>query len=501
MTHFSRWALASLLSLSPCTFVASTVSAQSLPALVANTNIPSLEAPSRSSLPIVDQLPLQNVEVDTQPSPGMSIIVHKSFLSKWVKRQTFTCGPVRDQVANAQVVGGQCTNSIADIELIESPHSVKFMIVLTGNTRNQTVSYARQAAISSQGYYGFKSWKHVEFDGTQLKTWTPQTVMSINQQHTGASTRFDRMPIFGAMARRTALRTAEKHESEARQNAVNRMNQQVISSFDQRVENQLAQINNKLESDIAAALGQLKVDQESIAARSLKNHIVISVGGSSADLANTQFNESSLPTEGIALNVHQSYLNRLIASLPLAGLEVPDTVFDQLKELQQTEFVSVGGPKFGSLVFAEESPLSVSLKDGMIVVQATVGFRPVFGPDFPLHRVVLNLKPQLEGQNLSFAIAIDQLQAIDSDETTVFELRLDSFNRMLATSSPFPPMPLRIPLNNPNPNAPEALAVTKLQINQGWMQLAMDATDEEVVEIVGIEEPKTPLGVASTGAE
>ena len=488
MSHFSHWALASILSLSLCGSLTTPTFGQSGPLLVPDKSAPALNVPSRPDGRIDLGQPTTPVEIDAETGPGMSVVIHESFLSKWIKRTTSKCGPVRAEVAKAQVYGGQCTNSVSDVELIESPDSVRFVIVLSGSTRNQTVSYARQAAISSRGLYGFKSWKHVEFDGQQMKSWTPQTVMNIHHENVAASTRFDRMPIFGAMASRSALRAADRHEAEAHQSAMNRMNRQVISEFDERVESQLAQINDKLESDIATLLNQLHVDQESISARSLKNHIVINVGGDAGALAQTKFDESTLPSAGISFRVHQSYLNQLIASLPLAGLEIPDTVFDQLKEVQRTEPVSFGGPKFGSLILADQMPLSISLQNGLIVVQATVGFRPVFGPDLPLHRVVLHLRPQLAGQHLSFAIAIDQLKAIDSEETTVFELRLDSFNRMLATNSPFPPLPVRIPLRDDNPNSPEALAVTSLQINQGWMQLALDATDLEDIEVVGTDD-------------
>ena len=447
------------------------------------------------------------LKVDTSDDPGMSMIIHRSFLSQWLKRTNSECGAIRNRMFDADVYGGQCTSSVSDVQLIESPNSARFWIVLNGTTRNQTTSYTKQATIQSRGTYGFTSWKQVQFDGQSFKSWRPRTSFRINHQNVGATTRFDGLPIFGQIANRTALRAANDRTPQVRQNAANQIQRRVIAQFDQRVETRLADVNEILDSKIAVMLDQLQVDRSSVASRSLKDHIIVTVGGAAGELAKAKFDTKSLPSEGIALRVHQSYLNKVIASLPLSGLEIPDTAFEKLQQVQPTGFVSFGGPKFGSLIMGQDSPLSISLHDGTIAVQANVGFRPVFGPELPMHRVVLHVQPKLNGQHLSLEMTIDQLEAIETEETTIFELRLDSFNKMLAAKSPIPPLPLMIPIKKEGEETSDALAVTEFDVENGWMQLALDIAPQQELEVVDASEENsrtisTPgIEVAATGGE
>ncbi|MEW4487931.1 hypothetical protein AB1L42_07590 [Thalassoglobus sp. JC818] len=444
-----------------------------------------------------EDLPIQIERVDAH-TEGVTIAVHKSFLSKWINRSTAECGGVRDRILEAEVFGNQCTTTEAHLEMVESQRPARFFVTLSGQTNNQTTSYVRRTRISSRGQYHFHSRKAVVFDGMKLASVAPVTTYQIFQQNYSASTPFDGIPLLGNLASDTALRMANQRQAYVRQNAANRLNQRVISEFDERVNSRVVALNQSLESKFGSLLSRLKFDPRDIATRSTNEHLLVHIGPGADQLATRQFDAKSLPTEGVIVRVQQSFMNDVIERSPLAGLMIPDTILESVQIENGSPQMIIQNPRFGSLVMADRSPLRVGLKNGLVILQANLGFRPVWGPEFPEHRVIVNIEPELLGRQIGVGVMIDELKSIASHETSVFELRRDSFNRMLAQT---PRFPSRFSIQSDNVSAPSHLEVTEIEIADGWMQLSINTPDEEYSPPATTESPENVQTTSTQASE
>ena len=125
---------------------------------------PSGREPERLELirtPIgVDRLPLQ-------------IVVPERVLNRLVAEERSEAGPVRDVIANTDVVGQQITVTRVQADCRPNDERAEINLVLHGTVQSDTLGVTRQAAVNTVGRHGVIAVKPVLFDGTLLMTRRP----------------------------------------------------------------------------------------------------------------------------------------------------------------------------------------------------------------------------------------------------------------------------------------------------------------------------------------
>lgn len=337
------------------------------------------------------------------------VVISEEFANQFASQTVRECGPVRDFIVGAQVVGEQSTQATAQLDFLPSPNTARMSLNLTGTTTNQTINYTPQAVVRSQGDYQFQVLKQIDFDGTVFKTWTPSAFLTINQRNLDAFT--PASAILGPLANNIAMREAERRRPIAEQIAAQRVTQQVVPEFNTQADQQLAELNQQLETLVRAKLREFKILPKRTQAATTNNSMLLGF--------DIRDNPSTLPKlavqegRGLAVMIHQSYLQALLALSSLSGLEIPDSAFDDVPGLLRGEVTPELEPKMATLVFDELQPVAVRIREGLLEIELRVAFRPKLGPLIPTQQIMIEVTPVIEDgilrieQNLGTITALD----------------------------------------------------------------------------------------------
>lgn len=369
-------------------------------------------------LPEIEPTPYEPQQVDklmpaiTPPGGRLSLYLRDSLLNEFVVSESIDEGPVRDFVLGADVVGTQKTISRSSLELIPSQQSAMFVVRLHGTTTNQSTNYTPQAAVRSCGNYSFQLTKQVAFDGKKMSTWSPAAFLIVEQKNIGVSTRLTPLPLLGPLAEQTALNVANQRLPIAQQIAAQRVTQKVAPKFNDAVDAQIVAINRFLSETLEQQLKEYRLDFLQVSASTTDQHLKISLQAGPAIPAQTQDFHQLNPASSGAIIVDEDFLNSQVDRLPLAGLRITDTQLEKLVAGDMQAFTAASNPQLFTLVFEEQQPLRLVMRNGAIEIEARIRIQPVLGQGLPAHRFVIRLEGELQTDGLQLIPTVVDIQPV-----------------------------------------------------------------------------------------
>ena len=322
-------------------------------------------------------------EADGSP---LQVVVPEALLNRLLATERTDVSHVRDVIARTDVVGRQTTVLRVQAECRPNDQRAEIHLVLQGTVLSDTYGVTRQAAVNTLGKHGVIAVKPVMFDGRQLSTRRPQVWVDVNNEHVAAQTQFDGVPIFGGIARSTALSTAERLRPQADAETAEHLSAQLGPQFNQEADLQLARFNRLLKDELLSRYGEFW--PTSLATRSTDSHLLLS--GSWADapklpLTKVGLKPVALSDDAVTVRVHESVLNACVQRLPIAGKTFSER---ELRELFEGFVAQLGGrvlvakdakptaaPALMPMIrFADKNPMRVKIEEGQLslIVNASV---------------------------------------------------------------------------------------------------------------------------------
>ena len=329
---------------------------------------------------------LENVSVLDADGAPLHVIVPEGLLNRLLATERTENGQVRDVIANTDVIGRQTTVTRTQVDCRPNAQRAEIHLVLQGTVFSDTMGVTRQAAVNTLGKHAVVAIKPVMFDGRQISTRRPQIWVDVHNEHVAAQTKLDGLPIFGGIARGTALSTAERLRPQADAETADHLSAQVGPQFNQEADLQLARFNRLLKKDLLARFGEFWPTK--MATRTTDSHMFVS--GSWNDTPNVSLPLVGLSNdlgreESITVRIHESVLNSALQRLPIAGKSFSE---QELGKIFETFINQVGGkvltltnPKpvtaapFAPIVrFADRNAMRVSIAAGKIslVINASI---------------------------------------------------------------------------------------------------------------------------------
>ena len=449
------------------------VIALSAPSIDAQPGPVSAQVPSGTSLSTAERLAQMTA---TFP---IVVVTSETFADHFVRQELFEEGPVRDFILGAHVVGTQRTLAVAQVDFVPHESRARMLIVLEGTTNNQTMNYTPQAVIQSTGRYRFQLTKQIEFDGDLFQTWSPAAFMTVRQQNQGAMTPVGGVPVLGPLASMIAITEADRQRPIAEQIAAQRVTQQIAPRFNNEADQQLATLNRLLADEVRSRLERLDLLPARLQTASTTDCVFIGWGLTErrAPL------ESPAPAPdlktGVAVLVHESHLNDLLAKAPLRGAELPDTFFDRLQSLATGTSDAPSNPQLATLLFDEQQPVHATIHDGVMEFELRAAFRPVLGPLIPTQRLSFEVRPVLGSQMLSISTLLARVEPLEptAEPDALSGIAGAAIRQQIEQRLEDVTLPRSIPLPIPELEQPATLAITGLSLENGWLVLTADLSD------------------------
>lgn len=312
----------------------------------------------------------------------------EGFLQRITTMTRAEAGPVRDFILGADVYGNQTTSSISSVSVVPSNSGAHLQVQLHGDVASSTEAYASRAVIYSNGSQHFDGFKDVYFDGHLFSTAPAMLNVTAYNQPVGASTQADRIPILAGIARRIALRTANRNRPETEAIAAQRVDSRVLPQFNAEVDSRFAQLNVDLQNKVAGPLKSEQLFPDYLATRSTDSDLILNTRLMSAGKLGGGVPSPVMPgPEDAVLSVHQSMLNNALDLLPIAGKTMTEPELEQLiqqkvgiffpklnLQKERTTTAATEPDETDRIMFAETDPLRIRFEDGNLLLTIRAGF-------------------------------------------------------------------------------------------------------------------------------
>ncbi len=431
---------------------------------------------------------LKNVSALDADSAPLQVIVPEALLNRLLATERTESSRVRDVIANTDVVGQQTTVTRVQADCRPNTQRAEIHLVLQGTVYSDTLGVTRQAAVNTLGKHAVVAIKPVMFDGRQLSTRRPQIWVDVHNEHVAAQTKLDGLPIFGGIARGTALSTAERLRPQADAETADHLSAQVGPQFNQEADLQLARFNRLLKDDLLARYGEFW--PTSMATRSTDSHLIIS--GSWNDTPSVTAPRDSQPLTGldsvlandeaITVRLHESVLNSALQRLPIAGKTFSER---ELRNLLESFVAQLGGrvltPKDSTpapapalmpmIRFADRNAMRVKFEEDqlLLLVNASVEVagQTVLGQDeitMPLAWKTQRNAWQVNPGKVAFAKADQGISLVGMMESLA--------RTQLANAIPTTLLPQTIALPS-DVGSVSSLQVASVKATDGWLTLSL----------------------------
>ncbi len=457
--------------------------------------VPPVLSPSASTawVPLRAEVYRSDLEKDDAP---LQLIVPERVLNRLLTDERRESGPVRDVILGAQVFGRQTTVIRAQFDCRPSRDQAEVHLVLQGVVHSDTVGLTPQAAVNTWGRHGVFAVKPVMFDGRQIMTRRAAMWVDVHNQYVAASTPFEGVPLLDAIARGTALSSAELQRPQADAETAARLVSQLGREFNRQTDRQLAQLNRRWRDELQTKFGDVWPEQLSL--RTTESQLLLSaawadtpsVDGALRDPNFASRSDAATVDDSITLRVHESAINAWLRRSSLAGKTYSET---QLRNLFESFVANLGGrivvkeetPTAALLVkpalirLADRDPVIVKLEDSrlLLTIRASV---EVAGQTV-LAQDDITVPLSWNGQSDVWLVHAGPLAFAKADEgVSLFGMIATLVRGQLAAMFPDIELPKSIEL--PASETPlKSLRLEKAEASSGWLRLSL-----------GVEKPAAP---------
>lgn len=448
---------------------------------------------------------------------NLALEVTEEFANRIVGRSDRRCGPVRDFVLGADVYGDQATTTRSWLDFRPCDAAARVELVVAGEVESRTIGVTPQAQVQSLGRHLFELRKEIEFDGAQLRTRSPAATVTPRQRNVAAVTQAAGVPVLGPIANSIALQAADARNPQAAAITADRITRQAAPQFNDRVDAELARLNQLLSDRVTPQLRQWELLPTSQLVSTTEDSLqwcltlpAAPVTNDSAPLWNgpnlsgggggppsipasleaapdgipcVDHLETRVHGRAATVFLHESLVNGLLDRLPLAGVGIPDAAIDRwftalasgagLSELSHGE--GPIEPRLATIVFDRRHPIRLRFDEGRFELIVRMGITPVTGPQISMQEITIPFTVELAGDDVRFTPAEVTIAPADPgapsgviDEAARAVIRQQIQGRLEERS-----VPRKVPLRVPD-SSPTTLQVRDVTLHRGWLTVALD---------------------------
>jgi hypothetical protein len=428
---------------------------------------------------------------------NLSIVVSESFLNKILRDRRTDAGQVRDYVMGASVYGNQQTTTEVGVDIRPNNSGLTFDLVLTGSTFSNTAGVTEQATIYTHGNHYFRAAKEVNFDGDRFTTGSARVGVNANNQTVGATTKYDRVPLLGGIAKGVARKEANKRRGESEAIARSKISSQVAPQFDEEVDSRFVTANEELQEKFYAGLRNKDLYPTAMRLRSTNSHLRIDTRTMRAgEFAGNRPNPFPAPRGSAVIDLHESAANNTFDRLGIAGKTLSDEEFAQHLEKFFEEAFGIdlsqrkkepaveGEPPYdesakntASFIFDEVDPLRVRFEGDQVVLKIRAGLRQEGEEDVPTQEISVPLTFTVQGDKILAESGAARVSPVARPENLQIQIaRAGIIRKKISTALPSKELDGIIELASAEGSeaTPPVLSIREIGTLNGWLRLVLE---------------------------
>ena len=323
------------------------------------------------------------VVLDEYFNYNLHFTLSEPLLSRIVSDYRTESGPVADCILGAWVTGKQVTETMVRADVKPSVGTARFDLVVDGRTSTDTTGRKSPATIFTKGNHTFTISKPLLFNGSGFSTEHANMEVEVNNRTVGVSTKYDRIPILGGIAKSIARKEVQRKQYQAEGIAARKLAQKALPVFESEANDQLTKANDSIEKNLLHNLRERGIAPATYSARSSETHFAVSSRTMAVgNLAAPRPPGNPAPRKGVAIQLHESTINAAIDGLGIAGEmsveEVIGTIETALKDLLDRDISLSDSEQMADdntdFDFSESDPVRVRFDEGQVVFILRTGF-------------------------------------------------------------------------------------------------------------------------------
>jgi hypothetical protein len=384
--------------------------------------------------------------------------------------------PVNTMILGSRVRGQSAVESDLDLALVPSPDRWSLRLGADGNLVTRSTGVRDSVSVLTLGQSRFRADTTVEVMPNAVSIGDPEVDVHGETRLQGITTRYDGVPLFGALVRSIAEDRFREVAPRANQISNRVMKERIASEMEQKLEDQIDAATDRLTSQLLGPLGRLQLDPMVTDMQTTDERLVarFRVAGDWQMAAFTP--RPRAPGNSLAsLQVHQSAINNMLERLVPRGESV------SIRELMHRVTETFGRddlvmpediPEDVTIQFASTRPITVEIEDNRIwITMRIVRLRRPDSVDLTHFIVRAAYQPRIDGIRAS--LVRDGHLRISGPRMSMRE-RLPArtiFNKIFLSNRELV-MTAKALQEHP---AADGLAISQMELRDGWIAMAVSA--------------------------
>lgn len=398
--------------------------------------------------------------------------------------------PVNENVFGAEVRGQSRVANRLQIRLIPDTSRIQMRLEAMGKVFSQTEAQRSGFTIQNVGDARFQVFKRLAIGRDGITADQPEAWSRSTNKMVGMQSELDGVPVLGWVARRVAERKIAEQSPQVESYTRNRLESAIKHKFNTEIENQLSQMQGYLYSNMIEPLTALELEPTPLEMRSTDSRVIMRYRLAGFDqMGGNTARPRGLQNSLLSMQIHETALNNLLNRIELNGNEYTAAELTaHLANVFGWQSTDTAQSRDATFEFAPFDPIRVTFAHGSAAVQLNLKrLRIGNGKTWKNLTATCNFIPQAEGGKILF------VQDGSGVELTAHRLNLRDqvavraiFTALFKDQYELPILPKNI-AQKLGPSA----TITQLELNDGWIGLSVDKTENLTPQrVTELEAPK-----------
>ncbi|MEM9351687.1 MAG: hypothetical protein AAGA92_01615 [Planctomycetota bacterium] len=404
---------------------------------------------------------------------NVRLAVSADLLNRLVPPVEPSTDPVRGEVAGAPVRGRSTTTTKLRVDLKPDEDAWRLGLVAQGEVRSRTRSETWPALLRNSSFATYQVEKVMTIDPDGVRLAPATASAKARNRLVGVETRFDGVPLLGAMVRDAARDQHRRRNARARSEVQAKVARQARSRMNSEADPKLLKLEQKFFSRVLGPLGSLALVAEPVEMKTTEERVTMRLRVADERQLAAHTARPAAPSDSLAsLQVHESAFNNAAEGLSLAGrkMTAPELFDTLVKQLHRDGSRRPSDlPERATITFPKHDPVVIRCDDDRVTLTLSIqelrqGRDKIRG--FQVHA---RFKPVVDGLQVKL-VRDGSLQFSGRRILTGPRIVLHSvFGKLIRKDQEFPVITAGVH-NDPRL---KGMMVTQLVIDDGWVALAL----------------------------
>ena len=416
---------------------------------------------------------------DHYRNANIRLAVSSELVERLMPETDFEVRPVRQRILGANTRGASSVKTHLSVQLIPDESKWNIGLGVTGDMYSQTRSSKGPAVFHATSTAQINSRRYIQLTPMGYRIGADPTSVVSQETLQRMSTDFDGLPVIGEFARLLVREQFDQKRGLAQRIARRIIANEADEELDKRLNENLQLSEKKLHRYIVGPLESLNLNPMVVAMQTTDKRLSIRYRIASSNQMAAHTPRPRAPTESLmSVQLNQSALNNAIAQIGLSGRTwTLAELYARLGEVFQQGNWDVPDdvPDDIRIRFADTRPATIEMKDGK--ARLTLRIAELTRPGrLHIQRFIVSSTYVPIADGLKAELVRDGVIEILSQKSRDrFPVRL-IFAKVFVSK---PQIDLISRELREDPRA-EGLAVSQLDINEGWLAVAISKSDSEM---------------------